>query len=122
MRRDPKGSFCCLLQADLAPATFECDGLGPASFGGLHDLAIRAMNTTQGWRADFTLPWSLFGPYFGAGGAVAAAEWPLWRVNLYRYDYPDPSDHATYELSGWSATHADSFHVPARFGVVVLSD
>ena len=105
----------------LSPATFECDGRGPASFSGLHDLIISATNTTRGWRADFALPWTLFAPYFGAGGETAAAQWPLWRVNVYRYDYPDPSDHATFELSGWSATHADSFHVPARFGVLVLS-
>ena len=46
----------------------------------------------------------------------------MWRVNFYRYSYPDGPNAAfdNYELNAWSPTHGPSFHVPNRFGVIVL--
>jgi hypothetical protein len=46
----------------------------------------------------------------------------VWRVNFYRYSYPDGPNAAfdNYELNAWSPTHGPSFHVPNRFGVIVL--
>ena len=111
-----RGGLCPALE----PRRLECDGAGPASFRSHHDLVATASNTTGGWRATITLPWTLFSIYFGEDGAAAAARWPLWRLNTYRYDYPDSRD--AYELSGWSPTRTSSFHVPSRFGVVVLSE
>jgi hypothetical protein len=48
--------------------------------------------------------------------------WQLWRMNFYRYSYPSGPDakYDNFELNAWSSTHDPSFHVPERFGVVVL--
>ena len=60
----------------------------------------------------------------GVSGAAGAAlePWRVWRVNFYRYDYPDGpnGDFSNYELTAWSPTHSPSFHEPSRFGVAVL--
>ena len=66
----------------------------------------------------------MFDPWFANGRAATAgpggvSPWPLWRLNLYRYAFPNKTD-PTPELSGWSPTHDPSFHVPARFGVAYL--
>ena len=45
--------------------------------------------------------------------------WPWWRINFYRYDYPQGPG-GRYELTAWSPTHEPSFHVPSRFGVARL--
>ena len=45
--------------------------------------------------------------------------WRLWRANFYRYGYPAGAE-APYNLSAWSPTREGSFHVPKRFGVLVL--
>ena len=47
--------------------------------------------------------------------------WKLWRANFYRYGYPGGAE-APYNLSAWSPTREGSFHVPEKFGVVVLDD
>ena len=97
-------------------------------------LNVNVTNSTRGsgtqakpgWWADHLfVPWSLFNGYFANGDAARAGPggkpWGLWRLNLYRYDYPY-GDRTTHELSGWSSTFCDSFHVPQRFGVMVLVD
>lgn len=41
-----------------------------------------------------------------------------WRLGLYRIDRPDGG----VELSAWSPTYANTFHVPERFGVLVFAE
>ena len=46
-------------------------------------------------------------------------------TSFCRYDYPYGSHHRhndnkSYELTAWSPTHCGSYHIPARFGVIVL--
>ena len=75
------------------------------------------------WADWLFLPWKMFNPFFANNDTARAGPdgmpWPLWRLNLYRYAFPNKTS-STPELSGWSPTHDGSFHVPARFGVAYL--
>lgn len=115
-----------------------CKGLN--TFTGV-DVKVTVHNDTSGnsWGHELFLPWNLFPAEFAPKTnptspmpcthdltaeciypkSTSPTPWPLWRLNMYRYDYPDGPD-MPYELSGWSSTHDPSFHVPARFGVAVL--
>ena len=75
-------------------------------------MSVTVVKGTGWWADSLFLPWALFPKEF-------AAPWPVWRVNFYRYDYPNGASEP-YELSGWSPTHNPSFHVPARFGTMLL--
>jgi len=122
-------------------ATLACTGL--ASFA--HNMTVAAVNATDGasWATSLFIPWGIWAPQFqpaaaassksgdGAGAVATRAAaatgaslepWRLWRLNFYRYDYPDGPNAAfdNYELSAWSPTHSPSFHEPSRFGVAVL--
>eukprot|EP01065_Artemidia_motanka_P027719 TRINITY_DN32915_c0_g1_i1.p1 TRINITY_DN32915_c0_g1~~TRINITY_DN32915_c0_g1_i1.p1 ORF type:complete len:286 (+),score=43.32 TRINITY_DN32915_c0_g1_i1:51-860(+) len=123
----PTGRLSC-----PAPGQLQC--AGRATFPGTDGLTVRSVNNTGGpaapagtpgwWQAAVTVPWKVYSGYFTAGKPATAGPdggpWRLWRMNFYRYDYPNPPDTQHYELSGWSPTHDPSFHVPQRFGVVEL--
>ena len=64
-----------------------------------------------GWHTSRFLPFSMF---FELKGSTK-----MFRFNLYRYGYPNGPNGA-YELSGYSPTWNPSFHVPSRFGLMVL--
>ena len=66
------------------------------------------------------MPWEMFPAEYSPSGD--GKPWSVWRMNFYRYSYPDGPDKSydNYELNAWSSTHSGSFHVPSRFGVVVL--
>jgi len=113
---NPRGnaSVCLNCTCSSSPCTLPCTGRD--SFSPI-PLSVTVQNGT-GWWADFLfLPWNLFPAEFVAAGKPFP--WPVWRANFYRYDYPDGSS-KPYELSGWSPTHDPSFHVPARFGTLLL--
>ena len=77
-----------------------------------HNMTTRTKTTADGWSSDLFIPWAIFTTEFRpTNGRVH----PLWRLNFYRYDYPDGKD-KPFELSAWSPTHDASFHVPSRFG------
>ena len=79
-------------------------------------MTVATNATARGWRADLFVPWGIFADEFRPAGGHP---WPHWRLNVYRYDYPDGPD-APFELTAWSPTHDASFHVPARFGRATL--
>ena len=72
------------------------------------------------WGVKTTVPWTMWAEKFRPGGS---GPWPTWRANFYRYGWPEAPNagFSNFELSGWSSTHDPSFHIPARFGVLVLS-
>ena len=98
---------------------YPCSGRDSFKPWSKYGLGVEVTNTSDGWHSTLTMPFALFGDFMSRGGS-----WPLWRLNLYRYAYPDgPSpSFDNYELSAWSPTHDPSFHVPARFGVGMLVD
>ena len=89
----------------------ECNGLD--HFEMFPNLIAKAHNITgTGWGVDLTVPFKMFPPEYQQS--------KIWRANFYRYDYPKGRDQ--YELSGWSPTECGSFHVPKRFGVLILEE
>ena len=64
-----------------------------------------------GWRTQRLLPFLMF---HALGSSTR-----MFRFNLYRYSYPYDLD-GPMELSAYSPTWNPSFHVPSRFGLMVL--
>jgi len=107
---NPKGnvSTCKNCKAGNLP----CSGMADFSPLAIH---AKATNHTGSWTVSLQLPWNMFPPEF----PQTPNPWGIWRANFYRYDYPNgPRD--SPELSGWSPTHNPSFHIPERFGILVL--
>lgn len=81
---------------------------------GASGVSAHVANTTRGWRASVDIPWSLL-----LHGSAYASPPAVWRLNLYRLDqavgFPQ-------EFTAWSPTFKSppAFHVPQRFGVMVL--
>jgi hypothetical protein len=103
--------------------TLPCQRGSSSTFPGAPDLRGRAIPFEGGWGDELFVPFSLFPEGFRPGGPNGRGEpWPLLRGNFYRYDFPDPpnANFTNFELTAWSPTHDASFHVPARFGVLVL--
>ena len=82
-------------------STWHCEGMATA-------CGILA----YGWVAAFQIPFASFGDCHPTRS-------PVWRANFARIDRP--SDQVR-ELSAWSPTLVNSFHVPERFGVVRFND
>jgi hypothetical protein len=70
--------------------------------------AVRRDDT--GWSAEFAIPFRSLGN---------AAPRGTWRANFYRIDRPE---NAPWELSAWSPTGMEQFHVPQRFGFLEFAD
>ncbi len=96
--------------------TLNCTGL--ADFG--NNLTVSVANSTGAWSTDLHIPWTLFAPAFRPG--AHGSPWKTWRINFYRYSYPDGpnANFSNFELNAWSPTLSSSFHVPGRFGVMAL--
>ena len=111
-------STCVSSNGCSQPGTLSCTG--KSTFH--HHLTTRAFNTTDGWGIELHIPFALFSNAYQPTSTMKP--WSVWRMNFYRYSYPNGSnpDFSNYELSGWSPTHDPSFHVPARFGIVVLDE
>jgi hypothetical protein len=90
--------------------TIKCEGLN--IFPQFPNLVADVINFTAGWSNDLNIPFTIGPPEY--------RDSKIWRANFYRYDYPISRD--VYELSGWSPTFCDSFHVPQQFGVLILRD
>ena len=75
-------------------------------------LQTRVSGRPGRWSADLRIPFAAL-----CEGALP----PRWRVNFYRIDRGTSGD--PDEFSAWSPTLADppDFHVPERFGMLVLS-
>ncbi len=71
-----------------------------------------------GWSIELAIPWT--GLREAAGGAALPPRpGDRWRANFYRYDRPDGLPE---ELSAWCHTDSDTFHVPAKFGLLEFRD
>ena len=106
-------SSTCVAANDCTKSgTLPCSGR--ATFE--HGLTVNVTNGSATYATELFVPWELFAPRFRVRDDEP---WPHWRLNFYRYDYPD-GPAGDYELTAWSPTHSPSFHVPARFGVAVL--
>jgi hypothetical protein len=112
-------------------SSFGCKSSGTLNCTGMnnfnqYNLTTNAFNYTNGWGIELTIPWKLFSPEFqpidSEEDEMNLTPWSVWRMNFYRYSYPNGPNHGfnNYELSGWSPTHDPSFHVPEKFGVIVL--
>lgn len=104
----------CAGPCGIGTCLLPCEGL--ARFE--HNLTAFARNVTGGYEMTMSIPWALFQPTFRP---EETRPWKLWRANFYRYGYPGGAE-APYNLSAWSPTREGSFHVPEKFGVVVLDD
>jgi hypothetical protein len=71
-------------------------------------LATACGTLAYGWLAAFQIP-------FRALGDCHPARSPVWRVNFARIDR---SKEEKRELTAWSPSFLESFHVPERFGVL----
>eukprot|EP00658_Telonema_sp_P-2_P051404 TRINITY_DN3945_c0_g1_i2.p1 TRINITY_DN3945_c0_g1~~TRINITY_DN3945_c0_g1_i2.p1 ORF type:complete len:143 (-),score=20.57 TRINITY_DN3945_c0_g1_i2:341-769(-) len=76
-------------------------------------LSSSAEITASGWSAELYVPFALVQQELKETPSV-------WRANFYRTDKPEGS--AVQEFSAWSPTMASppNFHVPSRFGVLIL--
>jgi hypothetical protein len=111
-------SSVCIASAGCDdPGTLPCTGRA----GFAHGMTSTAVNNTASWSTDLFVPWASF-PDRYAPSKSGGVPWKTWRMNFYRYSYPFGHNAAfdNYELNAWSPTHGPSFHVPERFGVVVL--
>ena len=101
------------------PGILPCSGRASFAYG----MTSTASNSSAGdaWSIELFVPWEIF-PAKYAPNVREKLPWSTWRMNFYRYSYPSgpDKDYDNYELNAWSPTHSSSFHVPARFGVVVL--
>jgi hypothetical protein len=71
-------------------------------------LATACGTLSYGWIAAFQIP-------FRALGDCHPTRSPVWRANFARIDRPKEKKR---ELTAWSPSFVESFHVPERFGVV----
>lgn len=79
----------------------------------------RGGRAEQDWWAALAIPWA------SVGSAEAEGAPPrVWRANFYRIDRPRRPRDTAAEFSAWSPTLAEpaDFHLPARFGILKLSD
>jgi hypothetical protein len=126
---------CIAAAAPCAAGPLPCSGAAAFPL----NMTVATTTATGYWTTGLFVPWGLFAPEFqprkvaaeaaigggggsDTGGDGALAPWRTWRVNFYRYDYPEGPDagFTNYELTAWSPTHSPSFHEPSRFGVMVL--
>lgn len=105
-------TYCTTSTGCTSDGNLECTGVADFANG----VQTSAFNQTNAWGIKMSIPWTIFADEFQP---TTAGPWAYWRANFYRYDYPNGPDEP-YELSGWSSTHNPSFHVPSRFGVLVL--
>lgn len=108
------GCSCTHGKGEKCSAKLPCTGRATFDDG----PSVRMTNETGAYSSHLTIPWSLFALGFRPERR-SGKPWPWWRINFYRYDYPEGPG-GRYELTAWSPTHEPSFHVPSRFGVARL--
>ena len=111
---DPFGDSLCYFEIEINPLNTVTDLFIRRTWTGLkRDLRwnceglVTACGTlAYGWVAAFQIP-------FASLGDCHPSRSPVWRVNFSRIDRPKDQPR---ELSAWSPTRVNSFHVPGRFG------
>lgn len=92
-----------------------CSGM--ANFA--HGMHAAAKNFSHAYQTSLFVPFEIFAKPFRLKNDKP---WKTWRANFYRYDYPSGPNKTfqNYELSAWSPTFSPSFHVPSRFGHLIM--
>jgi hypothetical protein len=111
---DPAGDLQSYFEIEINPLNAVCDLVLRRSRGGwLKDFAWHcaglqtSVKQTPGvWIAELAIPFAALGPSLPLPGKP-------WRANFYRIDRPQTSP---WELSAWSPTGRELFHIPEKFG------
>jgi hypothetical protein len=111
---DPAGDLAGYFEIEVNPLGTVLDLLIRRNRRGLlkdfrwrcEGLRTSVAKTATGWRADLHLPWLSIVAEPPPPGA-------LWRANFTRIDRPPGQPR---ELTAWSPTGLELFHVPDRFG------
>ena len=124
---DPGGNYT---EIDVGPQNALWAGhiCNPSGVAPLRNLTVPISCTTSGiqwsantvaggWKADLFVPWAVISS--GTGSAMHSGKHQrVWRANLARFD--TPAGAVVHEQSAWSPTLSSSFHVPHRFGILVI--
>lgn len=72
----------------------------------------------QGWTCEIAVPFEALGNLDNLA-PMPPREGDRWRIQLFRFDRPDPADVSLAECTSWSPT--DTWHHPANFGTVIFA-
>ena len=96
-----------LTSAEQAAASAEHEKLRQWRSGALHSVAVNEAHKI--WRAEWAIPMPAL---MGSGSKPEAGQ--IWRIGMFR------QEGLPKETFEWSPTGPPSFHVPERFGYLVL--
>jgi hypothetical protein len=113
---DPFGDSLCYFEIEINPLNTVTDLMIRRTWTGVRKdfnwkcegLVTACGTLAYGWVAAFQIP-------FASLGDCHPTRSPIWRGNFSRIDRPKDQP---LELSAWSPTLVQSFHVPRRFGVL----
>jgi hypothetical protein len=113
---DPFGDSLCYFEIEINPLNTVTDLMIRRTWTGVRKdfnwkcegLVTACGTLAYGWVAAFQIP-------FASLGDCHPTRSPIWRVNFSRIDRPKDQP---LELTAWSPTLVQSFHVPRRFGVL----
>ena len=113
---DPFGDSLSYFEIEINPLNTVTDLFVRRTLNGLkkdfrwncEGLTTACGTLAYGWVAAFQIP-------FESLGDCHPTRFPVWRANFSRIDRPKDQQ---CELSAWSPTFVNSFHVPSRFGVI----
>jgi hypothetical protein len=111
---DPFGDLQCYFEIEVNPLNTVLDlmlrrigkGWRKEFAWNCEGLETSVLFSATGWTATLLIPFAAIVPQPPAPGSV-------WRANFLRIDRPGG---AARELSAWSPTGLNTFHVPYRFG------
>jgi hypothetical protein len=113
---DPFGDGLSYFEIEINPLNTVCDlfvrrvrsGLRKDFSWHCHALTTATGILPYGWTVGFRIP-------FESLGDCHPGRSPVWRGNFARIDRPKDEPR---ELSAWSPTLTNTFHVPSRFGII----
>ncbi|HWB60698.1 MAG TPA: carbohydrate-binding family 9-like protein [Chthoniobacteraceae bacterium] len=111
---DPAGDLQSYFEIEVNPLNAVCDLVLRRTRGGLRKdfgwhcegLKTSVNKTANAWTVEIAIPFASLAPGLPSPGKP-------WRANFYRIDRPK---NARWELSAWSPTGRELFHVPEQFG------
>ena len=111
---DPAGDIESYFEIEVNPLNAVCDLVLRRVRGGwrkdfgwhCEGLKTSVQKTAAAWTAEIAIPFASLGPGLPVPGKP-------WRANFHRIDRPKNSP---WELSSWSPTGREMFHVQEKFG------
>lgn len=111
---DPAGDLESYFEIEVNPLNAVCDLVlrrvrnGWRKDFGWHceGLKTAVTKSADAWTTEIVIPFASLGPGLPIAGKA-------WRANFYRIDRPK---NTPWELSAWSPTGRELFHVPEQFG------